>query len=711
MYNKNMSKLVTISVKLPRLQEVTPEAAKTFLSALTSISTVSPLQKLFGTKPQVLSLELVTINQQILFTITADEDLIQFVQTQLQSNYPLVIMQKIADPLEGLAMGVKNLKLKNGSFYPIATYDKFADIDPMSSVLSVLSKAESNEVSMVQLALEATNSSWQSKGASYADFGTKNEDGNYSPRTDKNIIVEKISYPGFKVSIRVASTTNKILTELVASCGVFARSDGNSITTKKIGLFSKSHVVDDLFARKVVGNDVMNIMELATIWHLPSDKIKTATIAWGTSVLSEPPENLPNAITATEEDKQHINFFGKTVFKNRDTIFGIKDVDRRRHIWAIGKTGTGKSTMLENMAIDDMKKDRGVCYIDPHGDACETLLDYVPKRRINDVIYFNPADSEYPITINPLEVRNKEEAELVVSGLMAIFTKVWANVWSARMEYILRNAFLTLAEVPGSTLADVLSIISNQGYRARVVEKLTDKALVNFWRDEFDKMPPNLQKEAVAPIQNKVGQFVTSPMIRRVIGNSKSTIAIDDLMNEGKILLANLSQGRLGEDNSALLGAMLITKLQLVAMRRVNVEEEKRRDFFMYVDEFQNFATTSFIKILSEARKYRLSVMLANQYMAQIPEDVQKAILGNAGTVTCFALGASDAEILHKEFAEVFSQNDLVNLSKYQIAMKMMIDGQTSRPFVANTLPLPISKNQNRQKVIDVSRSRWATKV
>ncbi|WKZ25513.1 MAG: type IV secretion system DNA-binding domain-containing protein [bacterium] len=706
-----MSRLVTISVKLPRLQEVTPEAAKTFLSTLTSISSVSSFQKLFGTKPQVLSLELVTVNQQILFLITVDEELERFVQTQLQSNYPLVIMQKINDPLQSQSLFVKNFKLKNGSYYPIATYDKFADIDPMASVLSVLSKAESNEVSMVQIALEATSSSWQSKGSNYADFGTKKEDGTYTPRTDKSVIVEKVSYPGFKASIRVASTSNKTLNELSSSLGVFTRSDGNTFTSKKVSLWGKASVVDDLLDRKVIGNDILNILEIATLWHLPSDKIKTATIAWGTSVLSEPPENLPNAITATEEEKQHINFFGKTIFKNRDTIFGVKDIDRRRHIWAIGKTGTGKSTMLENMAIDDMKKDRGICYIDPHGDACEILLDYIPKRRINDVIYFNPADTEYPITINPLEVRNKEEAELVVSGLMAIFTKVWANVWSARMEYILRNAFLTLAEVPGSTLADVLSLISNQGYRARVVEKLQDKALVNFWRDEFDKMPPNLQKEAIAPIQNKVGQFVTSPMIRRVIGSPKSTIALDDAMNEGKIILANLSQGRLGEDNSALLGAMLITKLQLVAMRRVKIEEEQRRDFFMYVDEFQNFATTSFIKILSEARKYRLSVMLANQYMAQIPEDVQKAILGNAGTVTCFALGASDADILHKEFAEVFSQNDLVNLSKYQIAIKMMIDGQTSRPFVANTLPLPISKNQNRQKVIDVSRSRWATKV
>lgn len=710
-----MSKLVTISLKLPRLQEVTPEAAKTFLSALTSIRSVNGLQKLFGAKSQVLSLELVTLNQQILFLITADENLIPFIQTQLQSSYPLVIMQKINDPLQmdnvGNQLHCKNLKLKSGSYYPISTYDKFVDIDPISSILSVLSKAIDNEVSMVQIALEAVSSSWQSKGASFADFGTKNEDGTYSPRADKNVIVEKISWPGFKASIRLASTIDKTLNELASSFGVYVRSDGNSITTKKTGFLSKTTAIKDLLDRKVTGNDILNIMEIATLWHLPSDKIKTATIAWATSVLSEPPENLPNAITATEEDKKHINFFAKTVFKNKDTIFGIKDIDRRRHIWAVGKTGTGKSTLLENMAIDDMKKDRGICYIDPHGDACETLLNYVPKRRINEVIYFNPADSEYPITINPLEVRNKEEAELVVSGLMAVFTKVWANVWSARMEYILRNAFLTLAEVPGSTLADVLSLISNQGYRSRLVEKLQDKTLINFWREEFDKMPPNLQKEAVAPIQNKVGQFVTSPMIRRIIGGSKSTIAIDDIMNEGKILLANLSQGKLGEDNSALLGAMLITKLQLIAMRRVTIEEEKRKDFYLYVDEFQNFATTSFIKILSEARKYRLSVMLANQYMAQIPEDVQKAILGNAGTVTCFALGASDAEILHKEFAEVFSQSDLINLSKHQIAIKMMIDGETCRPFVANTLPLPISINQNKEKVIAVSRQRWTTKV
>lgn len=699
-----MSQLVTIALKLPRNTEITPEACKTFLSTLTSINKNSFWDKITGKNYKAFSLEIVSINQQILFLITADESLMPFIQTQLQSNYPLVVIEKIKDPLENKELDFINLKLAKGNCYPIQTYDKFTDVDPMSSMLSVLSKCETNEVSMIQISLLSTPPSWQSKGMSYADYGTKNEDGSYSPRSDKNIIVEKVSYPGFATNIRVVSTSNKTLNELSSTFGVFTRSDGNSF-------YPKGGNIKDALARKVARGDILNIAELATLWHLPNEKIKIANISWGNSILSEAPENLPNAITATEEDRKTINFFAKTIYKNKDTIFGIRDIDRRRHIWVIGKTGTGKSTALENMAIDDMKKDRGICYIDPHGDACEVLLDYIPKRRINEVIYFNPADRDFPITINPLEVRNKEEAELVVSGLMAIFTKVWANVWSARMEYILRNSFLTLAEVPNSTLADVLSLISDSAYRSRIVAKLEDQSLVHFWKNEFDKMPPNLQKEAIAPIQNKVGQFVTSPMIRRVIGNPKSTISLEQVMNEGKILLANLSQGRLGEDNSALLGAMLITKLQLVAMRRVDIEEEKRKDFYLYVDEFQNFATTSFIKILSEARKYRLSIILANQYMAQIPEDVQKAILGNAGTITCFALGANDADILKKEFAEVFTEKDLVNLEKYQIAIKMMIDGEAQRPFLAHTLPLPISSNQNRNKVIEVSRQRYSSKI
>ena len=707
-----MQNLTTLFLKLPRNVEVTPEAARTFLSALTQINEVSGFQKLLGKKALALSLEIGSINQQIRFMITCDSSLVPFLENQIQSNYPLVVIDKIDDPLQGLPLKIKELKLSKGSFYPIGTYDKFTDIDPLSSVLSVLSKVEPTETVLIQIALEGAGTKWQSQGASYADYGAKNEDGTYQPRADKNIIIEKISYPGFKVSLRLIGDSNKSLTELSSAFGVFTRSDGNHFSSVHNSIFSNQNsVVENSLERKVTGGNVLNVLELATLWHLPSEKIKTTGIAWGTKVLSEPPENLPNAINATEEDRLHVNFFGKTVYKNKDTIFGIKDIDRRRHIWAIGKTGTGKSTLIANMAIDDLKKDRGLAIIDPHGDLCDIILNYIPKRRINDVIYFNPADTNYPIVINPLEVSNNEEAELVVSGIVSIFNKIFGFSWGPRLEYILRNSLYTLALVPNSTLKDVPLLLTNKLFRQKIESNISDPSMLSFWRDEFDKMPERLQQEAISPILNKVGQFVTSPLIRTVIGQPKSTIKLDDVMNGGKILLANLSQGRLGEDNAALLGAMLITKFQLAAMHRVALPEEERKDFYLYVDEFQNFATGSFIKIMSEARKYRLDIMLANQYMAQIPDEVTKAILGNAGTVMTFAVGANDADILTKEFAEVFTSQDLISLGKYQIATKMTIDGQITRPFVSTTLPLPISSNLNKDKVIEASRQHWSKKV
>jgi len=703
--------LTTLYLKVPRNSETTPESAQTFLATLTQINSVTSWQRLRGERPEALSLEIVLINQQIHFAITCSAELAAFVETQLRSNYPLVIIENGTDPVGERELEVTTLTTRKGNYYPIATYGSFQDIDPMSSVLSVLTKGDPDEFAIIQFALESTSTSWQSAGNKFADTGGgKTEEGAYLKHPDESIIKEKVSYPGFKVSIRLGANSKKTLTEIKSAMGVYTRSDGNSFSTKSQSFLKRGNPKEYLKKRMVTGGDILNIVELATLWHLPNEKIKTASIVWGTSVLSEPPANLPISLDLNEEDKRTINFFAKTPFKNHESIFGIKDRDRRRHMWVVGKTGTGKSTMIANMVIDDLKKSRGVSVIDPHGDLCETVLDYIPAHRINDVVYFNPADREHPLIINPLEVTNREEAELVVSGIMAVFTKVWANVWSARMEYILRNSLLTLAQIDGTTLADVLKLLSDKGYRNNILQKIDDKNLIDFWKTEYDKMPDRLQKEAISPIQNKVGQFVTSPMIRRIIGQPKSTIQIDDVMNGGKIMLCNLSQGRLGEDNSALLGAVLITKFQLAAMHRVEIPEDTRIDHYLYVDEFQNFATPSFIKILSEARKYRLSLMLANQYMAQIPEEVQKAILGNAGTLISFAIGAEDAAIIHKEFAEVFSENDLVNLSNFQIAIKLMIDGHAARPFLANTLPLPVSRNQNREKVVRVSRERYGIK-
>jgi len=492
---------------------------------------------------------------------------------------------------------------------------------------------------------------------------------------------------------------------MAAVFGVFANPMGNSWGLSRPLFANKAK--KDLLERKASGKRVISVAELATVWHLPSDKVRIPMILWGVNVFSEPPENLPIAEGASEEEKAKINFFGRAIFKNRDLIFGIKDIDRRRHLWAIGKTGTGKSTLIANMAIDDMKKGRGVAIIDPHGDLSEIILDYVPASRMNDVIYFNPVDHDRPVRLNVLEVKNPAQRELVVSGIVAIFNKLYGHSWGPRLEYILRNTLLALSEIPGMTLVEVPRLLTDRAFRQEAMTKLKDPIIKRYFETEFDRMPEKMLQESIAPILNKVGQFVSSPMIRAIIERSASSIDMEAIMNEGKILIANLSQGKLGEDNAALIGAMLITKFQLAAMNRVDRSEEDRRDFYLYVDEFQNFATASFIKILSEARKYKLNLTLANQYMAQIPLEVQKAILGNAGSIISFTIGAEDGRIIMNEFGEVFTNKDLVNLENYQIAVRLMVDSMSGRAFLARTLPLPASRNENREKVIKVSRERW----
>ena len=344
-------------------------------------------------------------------------------------------------------------------------------------------------------------------------------------------------------------------------------------------------------------------------------------------------------------------------------------------------------------------------------DLCDIILDYIPKRRINDVVYLEPFDQERPFHLNILEVKNKEQKHLVASGVVAIFFKLYGHSWGPRLEYILRNIILTLLEIPEATLPDVLRLMTQEKYRNQILERVGDPVINAFWKTEFDRMSDKLKTEAVSPIQNKVGQFVTSPMIRNILGHPKSTIDLAEIMDEGKILLLNLSQGKLGEDNASLLGAMIITQIQLAAMGRSFKKEEERRDFFLYVDEFQNFATESFIKILSEARKYRLSLTLANQYIDQLDEDVSKAIFGNVGTILSFVTGARDAYLLSKEFGEIYTEKDLVSLGKFETVMKLSVDGQTSEPFPARTLPLPSLKNDNREKIIRLSKEKYGRKA
>ena len=408
-----------------------------------------------------------------------------------------------------------------------------------------------------------------------------------------------------------------------------------------------------------------------------------------------------------------INFFAKTNFRNKEVAFGIKEDDRRRHMYVIGKTGMGKSNMLENMAIQDIRDGKGICVVDPHGEFAEKMVRAIPGNRINDLVYFNPADSEWPIAFNILESVEEDKKNLVASGMMGVFKKIWPDVWSPRMEYILNNTILALLDYPGSTMLGVNRMMSDKDFRKRVYPKIKDPVVKSFWINEFDQWEDRFRKEAVAAIQNKVGQFLSSPVIRHIVGQPKSTIDMREIMDNGKILIVNLSKGRIGEDAMKLLGGMVVTKIQLAAMGRVDMPEEDRRDFYLYVDEFQNFATEAFANILSEARKYRLSLILAHQYINQLIFDgnatVRDAIFGNVGTIVSFRVGAEDAEHLEKEFDPVFVMNDIVNLSKYHIYLKLMIDGIAGDAFSATTLP-PVDLAEtlgNEENAIKVSRERY----
>ena len=408
-----------------------------------------------------------------------------------------------------------------------------------------------------------------------------------------------------------------------------------------------------------------------------------------------------------------VTIFAETNFRRQRKRFGIKTDDRRRHMYLIGKTGMGKSVTLENMIIQDIRNGKGVAVVDPHGELVEKIIKFVPPERINDVVYINPADLSYPVAFNVLESVSEEHRHLVASGLLGVFQKLWAESWGPRLEYVLNNAIMALLEYPGSTLLGVMRLLIDKSFRKKVINKISDPMIKSFWVDEYSKYPDKFQSEAIAPIQNKVGRFLSSPMIRNIVGQVKSSIDLRQIMDDQKILLLNLSKGRIGEDNSALLGAMIITKIQLAAMSRVEIPEAQRVDFYLYVDEFQNFATESFGNILSEARKYRLNLIMAHQYMEQLSETTRSAVFGNVGTIICFRVGGEDAEFLAKEFTPRFEEVDLLNLNKYHVYLKLMIDGVASEPFSATTLPPvaePEGANDNMEKIIKVSRERYAVK-
>jgi hypothetical protein len=726
-----MSLFSFLQIRTAKDDETKPDSAQALFASLLPSHIPTWKRVLFG-NPKTHSFEIYLLGQTVYFYAVTPKSRETFVRSLLQSSYSKASLSPTTDPLEIVKKSKlilpAELILSGGYYLPIRTYKELGEVDSLANLLGFLSKQSKGTRICIQILITPAHFNWQkgslSAGKQNVYDSTK---GTYTEKQVANmaLISSKSAYPGGRTAVRILAGSDEtrfgseeleaIISGIAGTFGNLAIGDGNRFKLRKIMLTKRSFLARmqtrsfGFLERRM---QILNTLELATIWH-PTGKTVSGirNIRWGKQLPGEPPPTLPAAQTLVEEEKKKTNFFAKAEFKNEETIFGIKEVDRRRHMYIIGKTGAGKSTLIANMAIDDIRRGRGIGIVDPHGDLAETILEYIPKRRMNDVVYLEPFDTDRPFAMNVLEVRHNQQKDLVASGIVAIFGKLYANSWGPRLEYILRNTILTLLELPEATLADALRLLSDKKWRDKQLDKVHDEVLYNFWKYEFDTYTDKLRVEAISPIQNKIGQFVSSRMIRNIIGSTKSTIDLQQIMDEGKILILNLSQGKLGEDNAALLGAMIITQIQLAAMNRSYIKEEDRRDFFLYVDEFQNFATSSFIKILSEARKYRLSLNLTNQYIEQLTEEIQRAVFGNVGTLISFVMGSRDAEMFSKEFASMYTPADLVNLGKHEIVLKLCIDNMTSTPFPAKTLPLPSLRNENRNKIVKLSKERYGRKV
>ncbi len=525
---------------------------------------------------------------------------------------------------------------------------------------------------------------------------------------------DKVSRMLFDVNLRMVYASKKYdidnaklkLQEMSASFKQFNLPHLNGF---KIKSFQEGREYLQLYKKRVIKDPfVLNNEEIASIYHFPSLNVKTPNIYWVSCKKLEPPQNLPLL-----ENENNISVLGETDFRGEHKVFGIREYDRRRHLYMIGKTGMGKSTVLENMIYSDILSGKGVGLIDPHGDLADKVLSFIPSNRINDLILVEPFDKNNAVAFNMLENIDKAYNSIVCSGIVGIFKKIYADSWGPRLEHILRNTILALLEYPGTTMLGIIRMLQDSDFRSKVVKKVTDPVVKGFWINEFEKMQDRIRVEAISPILNKVGQFLSSQTIRNIVGQPKSSVNLRFAMDKGKIVIINLSKGKMGEDNSSLLGSMFITKFQLDAMSRADIPEKDRKDFYLYVDEFQNFATDSFATILSEARKYKLNLTMANQYIAQMPEEVRDAVFGNVGSLFSFQIGYDDAESISQQFGEEVLPTDLVSLSKYTAYMRLLVDNMPTKTFSLKTLP-PTEVNVDDEylsKVRRVTNERYANKV
>lgn len=659
---------------------------------------------------RIISLELLVLHKYIYFYISVNSQATNIVISQLYAHFSGVEVEKSPDYLDlqfnHSALVGCNIKLAKKDLFPLKTYATLSN-DSFTGLTGIFSKMAENETAFMQIVIKPVKDTWEEQGKRYLKnlihFTTESQDA-------RDAMYMKYNKLYYATCIRLGCCSTEPASAVLRLQSFFqalTQYDNdviNNLVMEKIYRGERAFIF--LKNRFQTHNFYLNIEELASIYHFPSVTVAPNVVR----VLSRkaaPPVNLPSAQIAESPD---ISTFALTNFRNDNIPFGIKHLDRRRHLYVVGKTGMGKSKLLELLMYSDIHAGRGFAILDPHGDLAEQILKYIPNNRINDVIYYNPADEVHPIGFNPLEVTDRAFYQQVVTGFTAIFKKLFISGWNPRLEHILRFITLALLETRGASVVDIPRLLINKTYRQDVISQIQDPVVKDFWTHEFASWNEKYDNEAIIPILNKVSELTSSPLMRNTLGQKKSGFSVNDVMDQRKILIANLSSGKLGEENSAFLGSMLVTQIQQAAMSRANLPEDKRNDFLLYVDEFQNFATTAFATILSEARKYRLSLTIAHQYIDQLGPEIQKTVFGNIGSLITFRVGAGDARFLESEYAPAFKVEDLMNLDVRQIAVKMAIDGITTEPFSAQTIDLPVILTDYSGNIIDHSRKTYAVK-
>jgi len=736
-----------LMLEVPRTNDKKELAAEQMLAALHGMLRTKRELKLSGTLQEHISLEVAAIGQRLRFYIWTPKHLQAFVEGQIYAQYPTVQIyeqeEDYADrKMHQTVIHSTELTLTADETIPIKTFPSF-EVDPLAAITATLAKLDKEDEEMwIQIMARPVHDDWHRKGARMVTrikrggglFGSggsgmgyaaeafaallkpptgtgENKPPEISERDKSRIsaIEEKSNKLGYQVKVRLVyaghdqHTARLRMQALVGAFKQFNTTNLNGFEARSSS-FNREKQLEYQTRFFIDKGYILNIEELASLFHLPHTSVETPNIVWATTKTAEPPSNVPIQQPGNEAD---ISLIGVTNFRGTNSVFGFLREDRGRHIYILGQTGTGKSGALELLTLSDIYYDQGFAVIDPHGDYAQHVLNFIPQRRLEDVVYFNPADTSYPIGFNPLEISDPSLKGHISSELVGVLKRLFAESWGPRLEYILRYSLLALLDYPNSTMLDITRLLTDKKFRAHVITYIDDPVVKNFWVTEFASWNDKFASEAVAPVLNKVGAFTANPMIRNIIGQPKSTFNIRKIMDEGKILVVNLSRGLMGEDNAGILGAMMVTKIQLAAMGRADLPQDERRPFYLYVDEFQNFATDSFATILSEARKYGLNLTVANQYISQMSEPVRNAVFGNVGTIVCFRISPDDSPFLQKYFEPQFEAGDLIQQHSRFFVTTMMISDEKAPAFSAKTLNLPTPPDDLTSRIIAMSRERY----